>query len=422
MARDPNGNGEIHTRMPTSPASRLPLVFIFLTILIDTIGFGIVLPVLPTLIIELTGKTLSEASIDAGWLALAFAAMQFVFGPVMGNLSDRFGRRPVLLVSLVAFGLDYLLMAVAPTISLLFVGRALAGIAGAAHAPANAYIADITPPEKRAQSFGLLGAAFGLGFILGPALGGLLGGWGTRAPFWVAAGCAFVNAAFGLLVLPESLSPANRRTFTWGRANPFGSFARLKESRVVLDLAAALFLWQLAHQVLPTTWAFFTMLRFNWSEGAVGASLAFAGVAMALVQGYGTRRLIPWLGERRAASFGLVMGVLGFLGYAFATRDWMMYFWIAGSSLSGLVFPSIRAIMSRQMPANEQGELQGAISSMYGLTSIIGPPLMTRVFSVFAAKPPWHFAGAAFLFAGMLSLASLALFQRARPEGIEVRA
>src|SRR6185295_6084282 len=260
------------------------LLFIFLTVLIDSIGFGIIMPVMPQLLVTLTGATMAHATLIAGWLLTTYALLQFACGPIMGNLSDRFGRRPVLLASLAAFAFDYMLMGLAPTVGWLFLGRAIAGIAGAVYSPAMAYIADVSAPEKRAQSFGVMGAAFGLGFIIGPALGGLLGELGPRAPFFAAAGLAGINFLYGLFVLPESLPKERRRKFEWSRANPLGTLTALKRYPAVMAIAGAVFLWQLAHQVYPSTWAFFAKIRFQWTEIEIGASLAFVGILMAFTQ------------------------------------------------------------------------------------------------------------------------------------------
>ncbi|MEX0677508.1 MAG: TCR/Tet family MFS transporter [Pirellulales bacterium] len=390
------------------------LGFIFVTVLIDTIGFGIVLPVLPDLIMELTLVSVSEASLYGGWLAFAYAITQFIFGPIIGNLSDRFGRRPVLLFSLLAFGVDYALMGLAPTIGWLFLGRAVAGIAGAAHTTANAYIADVSPPEKRAQNFGLMGAAFGAGFILGPALGGLLGDLGPRAPFFAAAGLAIINMAYGVFVLPESLAPEARRPFHWRRANTLGTLIQMREYPIVLALATALFFWMLGHQVLPTTWAFYTKEKFAWTSTEVGFSLAFAGVLMAIVQAGMTRILVPRLGEQKAVLAGFSAGALSYLGYGFATQGWMMYAVMPVGMFAGLAFRSLNALMSHQIPKNAQGELQGAVASTFSLTTIIGPVMMTQLFGYFSSgAAPIYFPGAAFMFATALVVLSLMLFVRA---------
>jgi DHA1 family tetracycline resistance protein-like MFS transporter len=389
------------------------LTFIFITALVDTIGFGIILPVTPELIMELTGEGLSRAALYGGWLLFAYAIMQFFCGPVMGNLSDRFGRRPVLLLSLAAFGLDYLLMGLSQTIVWLFIGRVIAGITGAAYTTATAYIADITPPERRAQNFGLMGAAFGIGFILGPAIGGLLGGLGPRAPFFVAAGLALANVLYGFLVVPESLPPERRRPFHWTRAHPLGTLQHLRPYPGVVAMIAALFVWQLAHQALPSAWAFYTMFKFGWSEALVGASLAFAGVTIAIVQGGLTRVLIPKLGERRAALTGLTLGSLGFLGYAASTRGWMIYGFMPVFAFAGLVYPSINALMSQQVSERAQGELQGGVASSYSLSTILGPPFMTQIFRFFTREEATvTAAGAPFYAAALLGVISLWLYLR----------
>lgn len=389
------------------------LAFIFFTVLIDTIGFGIIMPVMPTLLVALTGETVSQVTLIAGWLLTTYAVLQFVCGPIMGNLSDRFGRRPVLLASLAAFGFDYALMGFAPTIAWLFLGRAIAGIAGAVYSPAMAYIADVSTPDKRAQSFGMMGAAFGLGFIVGPAIGGLLGELGPRAPFFAAAALAGLNFLYGVFVLPESLPADKRRKFEWKRANPLGTFLSFRRYPAVLAIAGAVFLWQLAHQVYPSTWSFFATIRFQWSEAAIGASLAFVGVLMAFTQGYLTGKIVPRIGEYRAVIVGVVSGAASMLVLAFATQSWVAYAGMAMGLLQGLAYPSMNAIMSKQAPPDQQGELQGGVASMMSLTTIIGPLLMTQTLGHFSApSAPIYFPGAAFLLATGLALISLALILR----------
>lgn len=400
--------------MTRTTAGKGAVLFIFATVLVDTIGFGIILPVLPALIMELTGEGLSRASIYGGWLWFIYAVMQFFCAPILGNLSDRFGRRPVILFALLALGLDYLIMGLAPTIVWLFVGRTVAGMAGASFTPAYAYLADVSPPEKRTQNFGLVGAAFGVGFIVGPAIGGLLGEIGPRAPFFAAAGLALLNVTFGWFILPESLAPESRRPFDLKRANPLGTLMQMRKYPSVIGLAAALFLWQLGHQVLPSTWSFYTMLKFHWSEAAVGASLAFVGAIMAISTGGLTRVIVPRLGERRAALAGLLSGAAAYLGYALATRGWMMYAWLLTWLFAGLVHPSMMAIMSRQIPADAQGELQGGVASLYSISTIAGPPLMTQIFGYFSAdQAPLRLPGAAFICAALLALGGALLFLRA---------
>ena len=391
------------------------LLFIFTLVLVDSIGFGIILPVLPKLIMQLTGVGIDRAPRYGGWLSFVYALMQFFCAPVLGNLSDALGRRPVLLFAVLALGVDYLIMGFAATIGWLFLGRAIAGMAGASFTPAYAYVADITPPERRAQNFGLMSAAFGIGFILGPAIGGLLGSFGPRAPFLAAGALALTNFAFGSFALPESLPPEKRRPFEWLRANPLGTLRQMRRYPVVLLMLAALLLWQLAHQVLPSTWAFYTIAKFHWTEAQVGASLAFVGLLMALAQGVLTRVLIPWLGgERRAAIVGMAAAVLAYAGYALATQGWMMYVVGLTTFFFALTYPSMNALASQQIPANAQGELQGAVASLYSLSSIIGPPLLTQILSRFSAPmSKVYFPGAAFLTAAALTVACAVLFLRA---------
>ena len=399
---------------PSQPRSGA-FVFVFIAVLVDSIGFGIILPVLPRLIMALTGVDVARAAEYGGWLGFVYALMQFFCAPVLGNLSDRFGRRPVLLFALLALGIDYLIMGAAPVISWLFVGRLVAGMAGASFTPAYAYIADITPPEKRAQSFGLMGAAFGIGFILGPAIGGLLGSLGPRAPFFTAGIIALLNTSFGFFALPESLPAQARRPFEWARANPLGTFVQIRKYPIVLWLIGALFLWQLGHQVLPSTWSFYTMSKFHWSAAEIGYSLAFVGIVMAFAQGVLTRALIPRLGgERQAASVGMAFAIVAYLGYAFATQGWMMYVVSVTSLFFAMTYPSMNALLSRQIPANAQGELQGAVASVYSLSAILGPPLMTKIFGRFSdPAAPVYFPGAAFFTAAILTGTCAALFARA---------
>ena len=396
-------------------AGRGALLFIFILVLVDSIGFGIILPVLPRLIMQLTGVGIDRAARYGGWLSFIYAFMQFFCAPVLGNLSDRFGRRVVLLYAVLSLGIDYLIMGLAATIGWLFLGRAIAGMAGASFTPAYAYVADITPAERRAQNFGLMSAAFGLGFILGPAIGGLLGSLGPRAPFFAAGALALANFAFGCFALPESQPHEKRRPFQWARANPIGTLKQMRRYPVVLLTLGALLLWQLAHQVLPSTWSIYTIEKFHWTSAQVGASLAFVGLLMALAQGVLTRVLIPWLGgERRAAIVGMVAAVLAYVGYALATQGWMMYAVGLTTFFFALTYPSMNALASQQIPANAQGELQGAVASLYSLSSIIGPPLLTQIFSRFSDPAAGvYFPGAAFLTAAALTVVCALLFLRA---------
>jgi MFS transporter, DHA1 family, tetracycline resistance protein len=398
-------------------ASRWALVFIFTTMLLDTIGLGIIIPVIPQIIRALTGPypsyaaAMSASAWWGGWLQTAFAAMLFLFSPLIGNLSDRFGRKPILIMSLLAFGIDNVITGLAPTIWILFIGRILTGIAGASYTTANAYIADVSPPEKRAANFGLTGAAFGIGFVVGPALGGLIGQYGVRLPFFVSAGVAVANALFGLIVMKESLPPEKRRKFEWWRANPIGSLMALRRYPGVMGFIAIFVLMRIAHDANPTIWSYYVYIKFHWTTAQLGWALAFLGLVMAFMFGFLTRWAIPKLGEMRAAYIGLLAGAIGFAGYAFATQGWQMYPWMLVWSVMALAMPSINAIMSKEVAPNEQGELQGALASVGGITSAIAPSLLTNVFAFFTAKAaPVYFPGAAFLTAAaMLALAALLL-------------
>jgi MFS transporter, DHA1 family, tetracycline resistance protein len=382
-----------------------PAVPIVLTVLlIDSIGFGIVLPVLPNLIVHLGQVTLAEATRIAGYMLVAYAGAQFFAGPVLGNLGDRFGRRPILLFSTIAFALDYLLMAAAPTLAWLFVGRFVAGIAGATYGPAYAVLADVTPPEKRGATFGLMGAAFGLGFILGPAIGGLMAGFGTRAPFIVAAALAGANALWIATRLPETLPHERRRPFRWRDAHVFGAFRPLFHAGGAAPLLVAALLWQLAHFVYPATWAFWAGLALHWDAAAIGWSLAAAGLAMALAQAFVTGRAIARFGEARTVVIGTIVGALSFLGYVFATQDWMVYAIIFFSALQGLVWPSMNALLSRMTDASHQGALQGGMASIASIAAILGPLAMTQALAFGAEHGE---PGGAFLLAAILAFCSL---------------
>jgi DHA1 family tetracycline resistance protein-like MFS transporter len=381
------------------------IIFIFITLLIDVIGIGIIIPIVPGLVSSLTGLGMNEASRYGGWLMFSYALMQFIFSPVMGNLSDRFGRRPILLLSLTGLGLDYILHALAPSIWWLFIGRLIAGVFGASFTTANAYIADISTPEKRAQNFGLVGAAFGLGFIIGPFIGGIAGSWGPRVPFYIAAALSLLNVMYGYFILPESLSKNNRRSFAWSRANPLGSLIHLKKYPVVSGLIATLVLIYIAAHAVQSSWGYFTAYRFNWGEKEIGYSLAFVGLIVAIVQGGLIRLLIPKLGRKRAVYIGMSFYALGLFLFAFASKSWMMYAFCIPYSLGGIAGPAIQGIVSSQVPDNEQGELQGALTSLMSVTSIIGPLLMNNLFAYFTSKTAIiYFPGAAFFTAAILIL------------------
>jgi len=385
-----------------------PLPFIFITLLIDVIGLGIIIPVLPNLIATMIHSDLSRASIYSGWLMFAYAGMQFLFAPVIGGLSDRYGRRPVLLCSLFGFGIDYMLMGFAPTIVWLFIGRLISGITGASFTTATAYIADVSPPEKRAQNFGLIGAAFGLGFIIGPVLGGILGQWGDRLPFFAAAGLAFLNWIYGYFILPESLTKDHRRKFDWRRANPVGSLKNFGRYPVILSLVVSLVCLYLASHATQSTWTFYNMLKFSWTEKMVGYSLGFVGIMIALVQAGLIRIIIPRLGQKRSIYFGLILYAFGFICFAFATQGWMMYAFVVPFSLGGIAGPALQGVMTSQVPPNEQGELQGAITSLISVTTIVGPLMMTQLFAYFTSpKAFYYFPGAPFLMGALLTIVAV---------------
>jgi DHA1 family tetracycline resistance protein-like MFS transporter len=395
----------------TSPG-RFALAFIFITMLVDTMGLGIIIPVSPGIIAGLTHDNLSGAARWGGWLLFLYALMQFLCAPLIGNLSDRFGRRPVLILSLLMLGVDYLLTGLAPTIAWLFVGRILSGMAGASYPTVNAYIADISPPEKRAANFGLTGAAFGLGFIVGPAMGGFIGEhFGLRAPFFFAAGLAVANALFGLVVLKESLPKARRRKFEWWRANPLGSLKALGRYPALTTMFMVLAMMQLAHDALPSTWTYYIMLKFGWGPADVAWSLVAVGVLIALSFSLLPRLLVPRLGETRAAILGLGCGAIAYAGYAFSPVPLAFYGWMVIFALGGVSQPALNAIMSHLVPADEQGELQGAIASINSLMSIASPLAMTSLFAWFTSgHAPVYFAGASFFAAALAELAALILF------------
>lgn len=382
--------------------------FIFITLLIDVTGLGLIIPVMPKLIEDLLQTSdISKASQYGGWLTFAYAFVQFLFAPVLGNLSDKYGRRPVLLLSLLGFGIDYLFLSFAPSIGWLFIGRIIAGITGASFTTASAYIADISTPENRAQNFGMIGAAFGLGFILGPMIGGLLGELGARVPFFVAAGLALLNCAYGYFVLPESLSKENRRNFEWRRANPVGSLLQLKKYPAVAGLIISMILIYIAGHAVQSNWSFFNIERFGWSPKMIGISLGIVGLLVGGVQGGLVRVINPRIGNEKSVYVGLGLYALGLLLFAFATEGWMMFVFLIPYCLGGIAGPALQSIISGHVPPNEQGELQGALTSLMSATSIIGPPLMTNLFAYFTHKEaPVYFPGAAFFLGAVLMMAS----------------
>lgn len=388
--------------------------FIFITLLIDVIGLGIIIPVIPKLIEELIHGDVTEAAKYGGWLAFAYAFTQFVFSPVIGNLSDKYGRRPIILISLLGFAIDYIFLALAPNIELLFVGRVIAGITGASFTTASAYIADISTDEDRAKNFGMIGAAFGLGFIIGPLLGGILGHFGARVPFYAAAVLCLVNFLYGYFILPESLDKDKRREFDWKRANPVGSLRFLLKHPEISGLVVSLFLVYIAGHAVQTNWNYFTMSEFKWNELTVGISLGVVGLLVALVQGVLIRYTTPKLGEYKSIYVGLALYAIGMLLFSFATEGWMMFVILIPYCLGGICGPALQSVISKNVAANEQGELQGALTSLMSVTATIGPPLMTNIFYYFSEKnAAFRFPGAPFFLAFIMMAVSVGITYRA---------
>ena len=382
--------------------------FIFITLLIDVMGWGLIIPVMPDLISQMKGIPINEASSYGAWLLFAYSGMQFICAPLVGNLSDRYGRRPVILTSLMGFSIDYIFMALAPSYGWLFVGRIIAGLTGASFTTAAAYIADVSTNETRAKNFGLIGAAFGLGFIIGPALGGLLAGLGIRAPFYAAASLCLLNTLYGYFVLPESLSKENRREFEWKRANPFGSLQFLRKTPGIAGLAFSFFLIYLAAMAVQGNWNFFTMYRFNWTEKLVGISLAVVGALVGGVQAGLTRVVNPKLGNEKSIYLGLLLYALGLVLFAFATQGWMMFVFLVPYCLGGIAGPALQSTMAGHVPRNQQGELQGALTSLMSVTAIIGPLIMNNLFWFFTSKnAPVYFPGVSFLLGALFMLLSV---------------
>lgn len=389
------------------------MIFILITLFLDVLGLGIIIPILPELIKHFVGGNESLAASYFGPLAAAYALMQFVFAPILGALSDRFGRRPIILIALFGLALDYLIQGFAPNIIWLFVGRILAGVMGASFTAANAYIADISSPENRARNFGLVGVAFGLGFIVGPALGGILGSIWIRLPFFVAAGLVLINWLYGFFVLPESLKPENRSSFSWAKANPVSSILLLRNYPLVAGLAAAFVLISLAQRGLETTWVLYTGYRFGWGEITNGLTLALVGVMAVVVQGFLIRPAIKRFGERRAIVMGLSISVFSFFLYGIAT-EWMMYAIIIVGALSGIAGPAIQGMVAGTVRADEQGKVQGALTSLLSITSIVAPLLFTTGLFAYFTSPvaPIALPGAPFFLGSVLMLIALFLLLR----------
>jgi len=396
-------------------SSRAALTFVLLSVFIDSLGFGIIIPSLPSVIMQLTGEPLATAADWGGYLMAVYALLQFFMAPVFGNLSDRFGRRPLLLGSLFAFGVDFLVTGLATSMLWLFVGRAFAGVFGASFSAAGAYIGDISDDTNRAKNFGFIGAAWGCGFTLGPVIGGFVAEHiDPRAPFFVAAGLAFANVAFGLFALPESLPVDRRRAFEWKRANPFGAFKSLTHLPMVAGLLFAMFLYQIAHDSLPAVWMFYTQQKFGWSPAQMGLSLTFVGIMTVIVMGGLTGVVVPRLGERRSILLGFGLMTVGFLGYAFASQGWMVYPALAIGSLGGIANPAVQSVMSKQAGPTAQGELQGANASIASVAAILSPVFMTQTFSYFStAEAPVLFPGAPYLVSAVLVFCCVLICARA---------
>lgn len=392
--------------------------FILLTVFIYSAGFGIIMPVLPNLIRELTQVSLSEATRLGAWIGAAYGIFQFLMGPMMGNLGDRFGRRPIFLVSLFGFGTDFLLMGLAPSIIWLFIGRSIAGGFGAIFGPANAAMADMSSAEDRAASFGKVGAAFGLGFIMGPALGGLLGDYGTRLPFFVAAGLAFANGVYGYFVFPETMPKERQRPFEWKRANPLGALTNLGKIQGILPIAFIYFVWVSAINIYPASWSFFAPAQFGWDTKMVGISLTLVGVSMLVFQSFVIGRVVKRFGERKTAMIGMSFGLASFTITAFLTNGAVALMLNILNGFSGMAMPAINAMMSKRTPPNQQGELQGLNGSMSALAFLLAQLVYNNTLSTFTAdKAPIYFPGAPFLIASVLSILTLtALFLLTRRE------
>ncbi len=391
------------------PVDQRVVIFVLITVFLDMVGFGIIMPVLPALIGSVGQVSLSDAARIGGWMAAAYSLMQFLSGPIMGNLSDRYGRRPVLLIAVFGLGADFLIQALAPTIGWLFVGRILSGLCGASWIIANALIADVTRPEDRGRAFGLMGAAFGVGFVVGPAIGGLLGSFGPRVPFYAAALISLANFIFGLFVLRETLAPENRRPFNWGRANPFGAFKVFRTYGGVLPMCAVLFTFFFCSSVYPAIWAFWGKAKFGWPEATVGITLAIFGTVMAVFQGAFSGKVVQWFGEYRTVLIGLISAAIAATGYGFATGLSVVVVLMLVHGPEGFVHPMLTALMSQRVPENAQGELQGGLSAVMNIAMLAGTVFFAQVFGHFLAAP-YESPNVAFWVAGGGLALTLALF------------
>lgn len=390
---------------------RRGLFLVFMILFLDVIGIAIIMPVLPAYLEQLTGGSVSDAALDGGWLLVVYAVMQFLFAPFLGNLSDRFGRRPILLLSVLTFAIDNFICAVATSFWMLFIGRALAGFSGGSFATCSAYIADISNDENRAKNFGLIGIAFGVGFTIGPVIGGFLGEFGPRVPFLGAAALSFVNFVAAYFMLPETLEARHRRTFEWKRANPLGTLKQMRTYEGIGPICAVMFLFWLAHAVYPAVWSFVSTYRFGWSEGQIGLSLGIYGIGAAFVMGVILPKIVPVLGEWKTAVLGLSFSVVGLTGYAFAWEGWMVYTVIVLTVMENVADPPLRSIAAGKVPPSAQGELQGALTSLSSITTIVGPLIFTQLFGYFTRpEAPARFAGAPFLLSAIIILIAAIVF------------
>lgn len=397
---------------------RLAITFILMSVVMDSMGIGLIMPVMPDLIREIEGADIGSAAVWGGILATIFAVMQFLFGPTIGSLSDRFGRRPILLISLVVMAFDYVLMAVAGTMWLLIIGRIIGGITAATQSTAAAYMADISKPEEKAANFGLIGAAFGVGFVLGPLIGGILAQYGTRAPFWAAAVLAAGNAIFGYYVLPETVTDKIRRPFSWRRANPLGAFKHIGALPGLRPMMVILFVYAVAFFVYPGVWAYFGALQFGWSPGMIGLSLGIFGVGIAVVQGLLMKPILNKIGERNAVVLGLSIDVLAFVLLGFVTNGWIALALTPLTALGSIAGPALQGIMSRTAADDQQGELQGTIASINAVATIAAPLIMTQTFFFFTREDAGLFMpGAPFLLSAFMTIGCIAIFMAARPRG-----
>ena len=397
---------------------RLAVTFIMISVMLDSMGIGLIMPVMPSLIQEVEGQGLGAAAVWGGILATIFAAMQFLFGPTVGSLSDRYGRRPVLIISLVIMAFDYVLMALAHTIWLLIIGRIIGGITAATQSTSAAYMADISKPEDKAANFGLIGAAFGVGFVLGPLMGGVLAEYGTRAPFWAAAFLAAANAIFGYFVLPETVTDRIRRSFEWRRANPLGAFKNIGKLPGLKRLMLITFVYTIAFFVYPGVWAYYGAEQFGWGPGMIGLSLGVFGIGIAIVQGLLIRPIINRIGERKAVILGLSIDVLAFIALGFVTNGWIALALTPLTALGSIAGPALQGIMSRTASDDQQGELQGTVTSINAVATIIAPLMVTQTFWYFTAgNAPFYLPGAPFLLSAVLTVGCIVVFiQTPRPK------